>query len=135
MTVVAALASHGGCLFLARRAPGLRDGGLWELPGGKVEAGESPAEALHREIREELSVGMRILGDATGYRFIRSDGILHFLVFPVSFEGEPVAGVAHDRTAWVEPESLAGYPLAPLDAEPVAKWASRIAAASPSSRE
>jgi 8-oxo-dGTP diphosphatase len=37
-----------------RRSPELLSGGLWEFPGGKIEAGESPVDALHREVKEEL---------------------------------------------------------------------------------
>ena len=53
MHVSAALICRDNRLLAARRADGAQGGG-WELPGGKVEAGETPAEALRREIREEL---------------------------------------------------------------------------------
>lgn len=43
-------------LFLARRKKGDSQGGLWELPGGKVEPGEKPSECLEREIEEELAM-------------------------------------------------------------------------------
>lgn len=55
--VAVALVWQGGRLFLQRRDPhGAVLPGCWELPGGKVESGESPAEALRRELREELGL-------------------------------------------------------------------------------
>lgn len=54
--VVAAIVQTEEGILIARRAEGERRGGLWEFPGGKVEPGESPEEALVREIREELGI-------------------------------------------------------------------------------
>lgn len=56
LRVVAAVARRGGLLLLTRRPPGGRFGLLWEFPGGKLEPGESVAQALVRELREELGV-------------------------------------------------------------------------------
>jgi len=54
--VVAAVVVRGDRVLLARRPPGKHLAGSWEFPGGKVEAGESPADALAREVREELAL-------------------------------------------------------------------------------
>ena len=57
MTVVAAaLAGEDGRVLLQQRAPGRAMAGLWEFPGGKVDAGELPEGALVRELREELGI-------------------------------------------------------------------------------
>ena len=54
--VVAALVRRDDRYLVARRAEGKVQAGKWEFPGGKIEPGESPAEALARECREELAV-------------------------------------------------------------------------------
>ncbi len=123
MTVVAALACANGTIFLARRAPGLRDGGLWELPGGKLESGESPREALRREVFEELGVGVRCMeGEGNSYMIPVAGSEIRFIVFSVTFESTPIPGKAHDAMAWVRAEDIHRYALAPLDSQPIADW-------------
>lgn len=58
--VVAAVVTRGVEILACRRNADREAGGLWEFPGGKVEPGESAREALVREIREELGVGIRV---------------------------------------------------------------------------
>jgi 8-oxo-dGTP diphosphatase len=60
--VVAAVIARGDSILACRRNADREAGGLWEFPGGKVESGESAAEALVREIREELGVGIHVGG-------------------------------------------------------------------------
>ncbi len=57
LRVAAAVVWREGRLLLTRRPPGGPLGGLWEFPGGKLETGETPEDALVRELREELGVG------------------------------------------------------------------------------
>jgi 8-oxo-dGTP diphosphatase len=57
--VVAAILARGDRVLLTRRPPGSSHAGCWEFPGGKVEAGETPEEAIAREIREELDAEVR----------------------------------------------------------------------------
>ncbi len=59
-TVVAAIIVKDGQVFCAKRPPEKVLGDLWEFPGGKVESGETLEEALHREIKEELGISIRI---------------------------------------------------------------------------
>lgn len=59
LQVVAAVVWHDGRLLLTQRPPGGPLGGQWEFPGGKIEPGETPEQAVVREIREELHVGAR----------------------------------------------------------------------------
>jgi len=112
--VTAAFVARGGRVLLGRRSSG-GSRGLWELPGGKVEAGETPRGALERELSEELGLGCepgRLLHDGVhpaGERFLR------FMVFETSLSGDPVSSNAHDALAWVSANELERYVLAPLD--------------------
>ncbi len=58
--VVAAVVRRGGRILVTRRHPDGERGGHWEFPGGKVEPGETEAEALAREIREELGCAIEV---------------------------------------------------------------------------
>ncbi|TIH29289.1 NUDIX domain-containing protein [Subtercola vilae] len=62
MFVVGAVITYAEKVLCCRRAPGKASAGLWEFPGGKVEAGETPEQALAREIQEEVGVPI-LVGD------------------------------------------------------------------------
>jgi mutator protein MutT len=59
--VAIAILLHEQRILVARRRPHQSFAGLWEFPGGKLEPGESPADALHRELREELAIEVDII--------------------------------------------------------------------------
>lgn len=59
--VVAAAIEKDGKIFCAQRPEGKSLGGFWEFPGGKLEAGESPEQALIREIKEKLNSENKIV--------------------------------------------------------------------------
>ena len=79
--------------------------GRWELPGGKVETGESPAAALVREIREELGCGVAVDRWLDGEEPIGSTHVLRVAACRL-VEGEPRPGVDHDELRWLPPERL-----------------------------
>jgi len=106
---------HGRRLFIARRTPGRRHGGLWELPGGQVEPGETERDAIVREIREELDIGITLderLGEAT----VATGPIdVRMVVFVArQFTGTPTL-VDHDASRWVTAPDLAHIEWAPAD--------------------
>lgn len=68
-TVAVALIERSGRLLICRRRRDQVHGGKWEFPGGKVEPGETPAEALSRELGEELGIGAVRAAEATRYDY------------------------------------------------------------------
>ena len=90
--VTAALLEENGRVLLARRKPGKHMGGRWELPGGKIEPGESPEDSLARELAEELGLEARI-GEYLCSALFDAEGVsLELLVYRAHrTAGEPAA--------------------------------------------
>lgn len=117
LRVVAGIARRGRRVLAALRPEGRPYAGFWEFPGGKVEDGESDAEALRREFREELGVEAVVGGEIASYVHEYPEKIveLHFLEI-VDLGGEPEAiGVAELR--WVGPIDTASLPFLEGDRE------------------
>lgn len=94
--VVGAVAFRGDKVFLARRAPHKTMAYKWEFPEGKVEVGETEAEALTREIDEELSVGLKIFSLLDSSVTFVGDLTISLSTFLCEFVGEPQVSSDHD---------------------------------------
>jgi 8-oxo-dGTP diphosphatase len=91
LQVVAAIIERDGRMLVGQRTPEQSFPLKWEFPGGKVEAGETPAQALVRELEEELAIRVEACTEITRYRYAypgKSPIELIFLRVD-SFEGEP----------------------------------------------
>ncbi|WP_308797289.1 (deoxy)nucleoside triphosphate pyrophosphohydrolase [Agromyces silvae] len=105
--VVAAVIEHEGRILACRRRAGKADAGKWEFPGGKVEEGETAADALVREIAEELSVGIEVHDELStddtdvGGRVIRLTCLRATLT-----TNRPTASTDHDAMRWATPPEL-----------------------------
>jgi 8-oxo-dGTP pyrophosphatase MutT (NUDIX family) len=135
-TAFAAVRDGAGRLLLVRRV----DSGNWELPGGRVELGESAAGAAEREVAEETGVTVRV----THLLGVYSDPG-HLMAYPdtgevrqqfaVCFHAEPLDGHPrpdHHETraaAWVAPERVAGLPIHPGMRERIADAVGALLAA------
>lgn len=111
--VVAAAICVEGRFLACRRPLHKCHGGLWEFPGGKCHPGESDAEAIARELREEL--GVTVVQSGAPLLEItdeRSGLIIAFL--PVQIEGTPQC-LEHLDLQWLLAEDLKRLPLAPSD--------------------
>ncbi len=108
------ISDAGGAVLLGERPAPRSLAGWWEFPGGKIEAGETPHQALGRELDEELGITLRasrplMTFDATGLRPVR----IH-LREVLAHDGTP-AGREGQKLAWVERAALAAWPLLPAD--------------------
>jgi 8-oxo-dGTP diphosphatase len=112
-----ALIDTEGRVLLAQRPEGKSLAGLWEFPGGKVEAGESPESALIRELKEELDIDtwQSCLAPLTFASHTYED---FHLLMPL-FACRRWDGIARPREgqklAWVRPQALRDYPMPPAD--------------------
>jgi 8-oxo-dGTP diphosphatase len=81
--VAAAVMIENGKVLLSRRKAGTHLAGMWEFPGGKVEAGEDPRAALRRELEEELGIDTTIgeIVDVTFHRYDDADKAVLLLFF------------------------------------------------------
>ena len=111
--VVAAVISRGDKLLVCQRPAHKRHGGLWEFPGGKCEPGESDADAIRRELAEELCVETLTVGDAQ-YEIADPESQFLIVFVAVSISGEPIAR-EHSAMVWAAPDELFSLPLAPCD--------------------
>lgn len=102
--VVAAAVIRNGRLLLAQRTRPVELAGLWELPGGKVEPDESPAEAVRRELREELGVEA-IAGERIGADVPLRDGLVLRAYRAELVSGTPEA-LDHAALCWVDAREL-----------------------------
>ncbi|HEV2219376.1 MAG TPA: Nudix family hydrolase [Casimicrobiaceae bacterium] len=109
-----------GDVLLAQRPPGKDCAGYWEFPGGKLEAGETPAQALARELREELGIVVRRASPWLTREYVYPHAHVAIDFFRVvAWEGEP-AGHDGQALAWQDPTAIDVAPLLPANARVLA---------------
>jgi len=112
-----ALIDADGRVLLAQRPEGKSMAGLWEFPGGKVEAGETPEAALIRELHEELGIGTwaSCLAPLTFASHAYADFHLLMPLFACrKWEGTPQSREGQ-ALKWVRPNELRDYPMPAAD--------------------
>ena len=117
LVVAVALVDADGRVLIARRPAGKTLAGLWEFPGGKVEAGERPEIALIREMKEELTIDVAesCLAPLTFASHVYAD----FHVLMPLYVCRRWKGVVHptegQELQWAKPVRLRDYPMPPAD--------------------
>jgi len=131
ISVVAALIQQNGRLLICQRR---RTGSFafqWEFPGGKLQPGESPADALARELTEELGVTAAIGRELyrTRHRYPEHEDELELVFFSAelapgwsvaALDAQPPRNLAFEQIRWAEPATLPQFDFLPADRELIA---------------
>ncbi|PHP65610.1 8-oxo-dGTP diphosphatase MutT [Zhengella mangrovi] len=117
LVAACALVDTDGRVLLTQRPEGKALAGLWEFPGGKVEAGETPEETLIRELEEEIGIRTKTACLAP-LTFASHTYETFHLLMPLyvcrRYEGQP-RGLEGQAIKWVRPKDMRGYPMPPAD--------------------
>jgi 8-oxo-dGTP diphosphatase len=123
LVVAVVLIDADGRVLIAQRPEGKQLAGLWEFPGGKVDPGERPEQALVRELKEELGVDVTEACLAPFVFASHAYETFHLLM-PLylcrRWSGQ-VVRKEHAALKWVRPNQLSDYPMPPAD-EPLVAW-------------
>jgi mutator protein MutT len=111
----AALIAKDDTFLFVRRPPGGDLGECWELPGGKVDAGETPAQALQRELHEELGIEARIGELAASSRFRHRDVPYDLLAYHAAADLGDLVLREHTDLCWRSLSDALSLNLAPSD--------------------
>src|SRR5579863_7307098 len=117
LVAACALFDTDGRILLAERPAGRTMAGLWEFPGGKVEAGERPEQTLIRELKEELAIAVK--EDCLAPFAFASHAYPQFHLLMPLYVCRRWEGIVEAREAqklkWVRPNDLRNYPMPPAD--------------------
>jgi mutator protein MutT len=114
--VVAAVVERDGAFLVTRRQAGVHLAGLWEFPGGKVSPGESHAEALRREMQEELGTDVKVgaVVSTAAHGYDDRHVTLHF--YQCELLGTPLPLLGQEMR-WVPRAELRSLGFPPADEE------------------
>lgn len=126
LEVTAALFLREGRLFLCQRPEGKARALQWELPGGKVEPGESLQQTLERECREELGISIQAGAEAAELIHAYPDVTVHLHVLYCTLGAEEPRLLEHRRHCWVRPEEALTLALCPADEKFIRLWIEKI---------
>jgi ADP-ribose pyrophosphatase len=123
----ALIEDDAGRLLLAQRPPGKHLAGLWEFPGGKVEPGETPRQAMVREIAEELGCAVVAVAELGAVTHAYQDVTVQLIPFVARFTEPDAEPQPHEHAAlrWVSRDEIADLPMPAADAPIVAEWIAR----------
>ena len=119
ITVVAAVVEERGLILICQRRRGDRFELKWEFPGGKAQPGETPQEALVRELKEELQVSAKIGPELyrTRHRYPEMEAEIELVFFAATLGPETMMNRAFEKVVWAERARLPTYDFLPADRE------------------
>jgi 8-oxo-dGTP diphosphatase len=117
LVAACALIDPDGRVLIAQRPPGKSMAGLWEFPGGKVEAGERPEQSLIRELKEELGIVVKeeCLAPLTFASHLYPDFYLLMPLYVCRRWERFVEAREGQQLKWVRPQELRNFPMPPAD--------------------
>jgi 8-oxo-dGTP diphosphatase len=123
LCVTAALLRHDHKILIAQRNNSGRFANKWEFPGGKIDPGETPQQALHRELQEELGLETSIGALFSDTLYTHEQGKIRQFTYWVDFITAPinVELSEHQAIAWVSPVEIVNYEFAGADLAVVEK--------------
>lgn len=113
--VTAAIIIENRKVLIAQRADSGRMALKWELPGGKIEPGETPEQCLKREIREELDIDIDVLEFFGESKYSYDFGEIRLLSYFCRRLGGNISLNVHKSIEWASPECLENFDFAPAD--------------------
>lgn len=114
-TVTAAIIVKDGYVLATRRASGQSLAGHWEFPGGKVEPGETLAQCLARELKEELGLDVSVGEVIAESEYHYDHGAIRLIALRTEILEGTITLTVHDEAKWVLPTKLEDLQLAPAD--------------------
>jgi 8-oxo-dGTP diphosphatase len=128
LVAACALIDADGRVLIARRPEGKAMAGLWEFPGGKIEADERPEQTLIRELHEELGITVNeaCLAPLTFASHAYPDFHLLMPLYVCRRWEGIVTAREHQALAWVRPNRLKDYPMPPADVPLIAHLAALL---------
>jgi 8-oxo-dGTP diphosphatase len=125
MIVVAGVIQWEGKLLVCQRRRGDTFGLMWEFPGGKLQAGETPAQGLARELREELGVDAEVGAEMfrTQHRYAEMSEPIELIFLTAKVDAGKIRKVVFEKMEWREASTLGELNFLPADREFIARLA------------
>ena len=115
--VVAALIRDGERFLICKRPAHKARALMWEFPGGKVEAGESPRDALIRECMEELDITLDVKGLFMQVTHEYPDILIRLSLYEAVIASGELRSKEHEALCWILPREIPDYEFCPADVE------------------
>jgi len=121
ITVVGAMIEREGKYLITQRKPTATLPLLWEFPGGRVEPGETDAQALARELKEEMDIHVEVAEQVMHVQHSYPDYDIDFRVYRCRLVSGTIRHLRVHDHRWVRPDELDQYEFPPADEKSIAK--------------